>query len=213
MIVKLTVMEKFKLTASEFAKMLGVSTSAVRHQRLKGKLEGQYILKGLKYFYASPPKSRPNIVEVTPHMNPKFHGSAFRPKKYKSQYFKKKNRNVPYDETKYGNAPNGHQLQLTNDIRTKARIDSKLEASDLKYITDDVVLEVKRRKAKALADKVKSSRDQSSLTLASRYSIPQNRQRSTNNYSLPMKGRWYNHESRKMEDHDPPKRKFNYYEI
>ena len=140
MIVKLTVMEKFKLTASEFAKMQGVSTSAVRHQRLKGKLEGQYIKKGLKYFYASPLKSRPNLHKITAHNNPKFtvgdYRSTYTPKKRMSDYFKKKNRNVPYDETKYHNAPNGSQLQLTNDLRAKARIDSKLEASQLKYITD-----------------------------------------------------------------------------
>jgi len=212
MIVKLTVMNKFKLTASEFAKMLGITTSAVRHQRLKGKLEGQYVQKDSKYFYASPVKSRPNIVPVTPYMNPKFNGSAFRPKKYKSQYSKKKNRNVPYDETKYANAPNGSQLQLTNDLRTKARIDSKLAASDLKYITDDVVLEVKRRKAKALADKVKSSRHQSSLN-PDKFYLTNRYQRSSINYASPMKGRWYNHESGQMEDHDPPKKKFNYYEI
>jgi hypothetical protein len=214
MIVKLTVMDKFKLTASEFAKMLGISTSAVRHQRLKGKLEGQYVQKDSKYFYAPPSKSRPNIDKITAHNNPKFTGSIYKPKKYKSQYFKKKNRNVPYDETKYHNAPNGSQLQLTNDLRTKLRIDSKLKASDLEYITDDLVLEIKRKKAKELADKVKSSRDQSSLSPAALYLTPHNRyQRSTNNYSLPMKGRWYNHDSGQMEDHDPPKKKYGYYDI
>jgi len=212
MIVKLTVMEKFKLTAPEFAKMLGVSTSAVRHQRLKGKLEGQYILKGLKYFYASPPKSRPNIVEVTPHMNPKFHGSTFRPKKYKSQYFKKKNRNVPYDETKYHNAPNGSQLQLTNDLRTVARINGKLEASDLKYITDDLVLEVKRKKAKELADKF---RDQRSRSPVSSYLTPASRNRSSSvsGMGMPMKGRWYNHTTKEMDNYDAPKKKYDYYEV
>lgn len=73
-------MSDYKFTASEFAKMLGITTSAVRKQRLKGKLEGQYIKKGSEYFYASPPKSRPNKVEVTPYSNPKFHGSVYRPK-------------------------------------------------------------------------------------------------------------------------------------
>ena len=40
------------------------------------------------------------------------------------------------------------QLQLTNDLRQKARIDAKLKASELEYITDDLVLEVKRKIAK-----------------------------------------------------------------
>ena len=103
-------MDKFKLTPSEFAKMLGISTSAVRHQRINGKLEGQYVQKDSKYFYAPPGKSRPNKVPLTPYSNPKFtvgdHISAYRPKKYKSYYYKKKNRNVTYDQTKYNNAPN-----------------------------------------------------------------------------------------------------------
>ena len=124
-------MDKFKLTASEYAKILGITTSAVRKKRLAGKLEGQYVQKDSKYFYAPPGKSRPNKVEVTPYNNPKFHGSVYRPKKHPSYYFRKKNRNVPYDETRYENAPNGSQLQLTNDLRQKARIDAKLKASEL----------------------------------------------------------------------------------
>ena len=195
-------MDRFKFTASEFAKMLGISTSAVRHQRLKGKLEGQYTKKGSEYFYASPPKSRPNIEQFTAHNNPKFTGSQYRPKKHISQYFKKKNRNVPYDETKYHNAPNGSQLQLTNDLRAKARIDAKLKASDLEYITDDIVLEVKRRKAKELADKVKAQRSLNPV----QFSVSR-----AQSYDLPMTGRWYNHTTGQMEDYSKPKRKFNYY--
>ena len=53
-------MDKFKLTASEYAKILGITTSAVRKKRLAGKLEGQYVQKDSKYFYAPPGKSRPN---------------------------------------------------------------------------------------------------------------------------------------------------------
>jgi len=200
-------MDRFKFTASEFAKMLGISTSAVRHQRLNGKLEGQYTQKDSKYFYASPPKSRPNIDTFTAHNNPKFTGSQYRPKKHISQYFKKKNRNVPYDETKYHNAPNGSQLQLTNDLRAKARIDAKLKASDLEYITDDVVLEVKRRKAKALADKVKVQR---SLSLQPRLDYQRSVSRAQS-YDPPMTGRWYNHVSGKMEDYSPKKKNYNYY--
>ena len=164
----------------------------------------------MKYFYAAPGKSRPIIVQVTPHNNPKFTGSIYKPKKYKSQYSKKKNRNVPYDETKYHNAPNGHQLQLTNDLRTMERIKGKLKASDLEYITDDLVLEVKKRKAQKLADQVKAKRDPRSPSLASSYLTPYSRS-ANRDYSLPMKGKWYNHDTEKMEDHDPPKRKYNYY--
>jgi len=202
-------MDKFKLTAAEFAKMLGISTSAVRHQRLNGKLEGQYVKKDSKYFYAPPGKSRPNKVPVTPYLNPKFtvgdHISAYRPKKYKSYYYKKKNRNVPYDQTKYNNAPNGYQLQLTNDLRTKARIDSKLKASDLEYITDDLVREIQIKKAKEKADRVAKLRDAQKRSIEP---VQFNRLSAYRNLVAPeprMTGRWYNHRDQKMEDYDQPK--------
>ena len=203
-------MDKFKLTASEYAKILGITTSAVRKKRLAGKLEGQYVQKDSKYFYAPPGKSRPNKVEVTPYNNPKFHGSVYRPKKHPSYYFRKKNRNVPYDETRYENAPNGSQLQLTNDLRQKARIDAKLKASELEYITDDLVLEAKRKIAQKKAEKVQRMQDaqRSMLPVYGRSSrVPSSR------YEEPMRGRWYNHATGQMDDYDPPKKKYDYYKI
>ena len=70
-------MDNFKLTASEYAKILGITTSAVRKKRLAGKARRANIFqKDSKYFYAPPGKSRPNKVEVTPYNNPKI--SRFR---------------------------------------------------------------------------------------------------------------------------------------
>ena len=204
-------MDKFKLTASEYAKILGITTSAVRKKRLAGKLEGQYVQKDSKYFYAPPGKSRPNKVEVTPYNNPKFHGSVYRPKKHPSYYFRKKNRNVPYDETRYENAPNGSQLQLTNDLRQKARIDAKLKASELEYITDDLVLEVKRKIAKEKADKVKRLQEGQRRSLLPDYT--RTYREPSAGYNLPMTGRWYNHATQKMEDYSPKKKKYKYYDI
>ena len=206
-------MDNFKLTASEYAKILGITTSAVRKKRLAGKLEGEYLQKDSKYFYRSPGKSRPNKVEVTPYNYKQFtvgdRRSVFRPKKHPSYYYRKKNRDVPYDETRYENAPNGAALQLTNDLRQKARIDAKLKASELEYITDDLVLEVKRKIAKEKADKVKRMQEAQRSSLSPvRYNPV-----SSSRYELPMRGRWYNHATGQMDDYDPPKKKYDYYKI
>ena len=37
---------KYKFNANEFAKLNGITPSALRKRRLSGKLEGQYIKKG-----------------------------------------------------------------------------------------------------------------------------------------------------------------------
>ena len=155
----------FKFTAPEYAKMLGISTSALRHRRRRNNLEGEYVKIGSEYFYKTPPRDRPNIVRFTPHNDPRFlvgdKVSQFRPKKYRSLYDRKggsRRRDVPYDLTGYHNAANGWQLQLTNDLRQKARIDGKLEVSQLNGLTDRVVEQVLKNIAKEKADKIKNAR-------------------------------------------------------
>ncbi len=202
-------MNEFKFNASEYAKMLGISTSAIRKRRLSGKLDGQFEKRNSEYFYKTPPKDRPNKGAVTPYNFKQFtsgdRSSMYRPKKYPSYYSRSTNRsrNVPYDETKYGNAPNGHQLQLTNDMRQKMRIDQKLKASDLEWLTDDLVLEVKRRQARARADKIKQWNEETRKMNAMNSGLERLK------YDPPMTGRWYNHSTGKMEDYDPPKKDYS----
>ena len=90
----------YKLTPKEFADMLKFSTSYIRKLRLAKKLEGWYTVIDGKYFYRVPDKDRPNLVSETPHQNPKFTGSQFRPKKYKSLYYKKKVEDDIYPQQK-----------------------------------------------------------------------------------------------------------------
>jgi len=79
--------QKYKFTASEYAQMCGIGTSALRKRRLKGKLEGQYILENNCYLYA---RHRPIKDVGTPVTGPKF-------------TLKKRRRDVPRDKTKYTN--------------------------------------------------------------------------------------------------------------
>ena len=131
----------YKLTPKEFADMLKFSTSYIRKLRLAKKLEGWYTVIDGKYFYRVPDKDRPNLVSETPHQNPKFTGSRFRPKKYKSLYYKKKGRrrHLPATEdTNYHNARNGWQLEQLNNLRQMARIKGELEKDELLEITPEI---------------------------------------------------------------------------
>ena len=43
-------MNEFKFNAPEYAKLLGISTSAIRKRRLSGKLDGQFEKRNSEYF-------------------------------------------------------------------------------------------------------------------------------------------------------------------
>ena len=205
----------FKFTAPEYAKMLGISTSALRHRRRRNNLEGEYVKIGSEYFYKTPPRDRPNIVRFTPHNDPRFlvgdKVSQFRPKKYRSLYNRKggsRRRDVPYDLTGYHNAANGWQLQLTNDLRQKARIDGKLEVSQLNGLTDRVVEQVLKNIAKEKADKIKNARKvQHDRNDNARRIFISNLPR----YEEKLTGRWYDHSKGEYVDYSKPKKYPEYY--
>ena len=139
----------FKFTPAEYAKMRGITTSAVRKRRLNGLEKNNFKEIGGKYYYRTPEKDRPNIVEVTPHNNPKFHGSVYRPKKTLSQYYKKKKRrrNVEEGKENYHNARNGWQLKQLNDMRKLERLKGELSADGILELRDDIIDIAKARVA------------------------------------------------------------------
>jgi len=121
---------KFKFNAIEFAKLNGITPSALRKRRLSGKLEGQYVEKNGKYFYSNQEADRPIK-------------DSFTPLNSRSTV---KRRNVPDAETNYHKARNGHQLKLTNDLRQLARINRKLNEEQIAEITDDIFELAKQRR-------------------------------------------------------------------
>jgi hypothetical protein len=137
--------------------------------------------------------------------------SQFRPKKYRSQYDRKpysRRRDVPYDLTGYHNAANGWQLQLTNDLRQKARIDGKLEVSQLNGLTDRVVEQVLKNIAKEKADKIKNARKvQHDRNDNARRIFISNLPR----YEEKLTGRWYDHSKGEYVDYSKPKKYPEYY--
>jgi len=126
---------EFKFNASEYAKMLGITTSAVRKRRLQGKLEGEYVKKDSEYFYKSPRGDRPNKDKFTVHVSRS----------------KIRRRNVPEASTMYHKARNGHQLKALNDLRQLTRIKKSLNESQIAEITDDIIEVAKQRRRERLA--------------------------------------------------------------
>ena len=139
----------YKFTPSEYARLRGITTSAVRKRRLNGLEKNNFKEIGGKYFYKKPERDRPNIVEVTPHNNPKFNGSGYRPKKTLSQYYKKKKRrrNVEEGKENYHNARNGWQLKQLNDMRKLERLKGELSADGILELRDDIIDIAKARVA------------------------------------------------------------------
>ena len=91
---------KYKFNANEFAKLNGITPSALRKRRLSGKLEGQYIKKGSDYFYTPSLGHRPNNDQFT----------------LNNSRSKVRRRNVDATNTNYHKVRNGHQFKLTNDL-------------------------------------------------------------------------------------------------
>jgi hypothetical protein len=121
---------KFKFNANEFAKLNGITPSALRKRRLSGKLEGQYIKKGSDYFYTPSLGHRPNNDEFT------LNNSRSKPRR----------RNVSGSDTRYHKVRNGHQFKLTNDLRQLARINKRLDEEGIAEITDDIIEVAQQRK-------------------------------------------------------------------
>jgi hypothetical protein len=161
--------------------MRGITTSAVRKRRLKGLEENNFKKIGSNYYYRTPERDRPNIVEVTPHNNPKFTGSDFRPKKRLKDYYKKKRRrNVPEGEENYHNARNGWQLKQLNDMRKLTRLENDLSEDGILEIKDDIIEVAKQR----VADRKK---EEAKRRASHQSAINEHKNRSLKNY-----GGWIN---------------------
>ena len=161
--------------------MRGITTSAVRKRRLKGLEENNFKKIGSNYYYRTPERDRPNIVEVTPHNNPKFTGSDFRPKKRLKDYYKKKRRrNVPEGEENYHNARNGWQLKQLNDMRKLTRLENDLSEDGILEIKGDIIEVAKQR----VADRKK---EEAKRRASHQSAINEHKNRSLKNY-----GGWIN---------------------
>ena len=126
--------DNFKFTASEYAQMCQISTSALRKRRLAGKLEGQYVLKNNMYLYAAP---RPNKVSATG--------------KSPLSLVRKRRRNVPRNKPKYTRT----HMALANDVKQVARIQRVLREEQIQEITPEIFEVARERHRQKILAKMK----------------------------------------------------------
>jgi len=163
--------KQYKFTASEYAQMCQIGTSALRKRRLAGKLDGQYVLENNCYFYTSP---RPNKDVGTPINNPQFTP-------------KKRRRNVPRHKTKYLR----NHMSVANDVKQMARIQRVLREEQIEEITPELIEMAKERHQQKVLEKVF---DPNPLTEKQR--IDEATQRQNNEWRQNRELRLSNEESR-----------------
>ena len=190
--------EIYKFTPSEYAKMLGITTSALRKRRLKGQLQDLYIEKNGKYFYKTPPKDRPNIAAGTSLL----HGSVFMPKKNK----KRRRHLAATEDTNYHKARNGWQLQQLNNLRQMAKIQGALSKDQLLEITPEIFEIAKERHIKKQRLNAEKRLQESRLSTDAGREEEKWRQqkiyavKADDRFVQSTKGRWYNHITGQYED-------------
>jgi len=186
---------KYKFNASEFAKLIGITTSGVRKRRLSGKLEEQYIQKDSEYFYSAPERDRP-IKET------------FTAKTIHAPQSKKRRRGIADGETLYGKCRNPHQMQAKNDYRTLIRIKGLLTEEEQKKVIPKLIKLAKEEVAK---DKLNILLSPAfiPLPLVNNLKKLQEIDRRASSYKEP--GRWYNHSTNEYENNSNKRHIPEYY--
>jgi len=119
----------YKFTSKEYSDYLGITASALRKRRLKGKLEGLYKVIDGKFMYAAPRPNKENGTGI---------GQGF--------VVKKRRRNVPRHRTQYKSTA----FALANDLKQLARIKKLLNENELEEITPEIFDVAKERRQKRL---------------------------------------------------------------
>ena len=186
---------KYKFNASEFSKLLGITTSGVRKRRLSGKLEGQYIKNNSEYFYSAPERDRPIKETFTSKSNPASQSSARR-------------RHVPDGETNYGKCRNPHKMQQNNDYRSLMRIKGLLTKEEQEKVVPKLIELAKAEVAKEKLN-ILLSPAFTTTPVVNNLKKLQELDRRASSHKEP--GRWYNHSTNEYEVHSTKRHIPEYY--
>lgn len=128
----------FRLTSSEYAKMLGITTEGLRSRRRRGLEDGNFKQIEKVFWWKSPGKDRPIAVEKS-----KMNGG---PRSVKPGS-RKRRRGVMLEgkETNYHNARNGWQLEELNRVRALGKIRDKLGDEVVDEISPELFELAKKR--------------------------------------------------------------------
>ena len=139
----------FRLTSSEYAKLLDLSNEALRSRRRRNMEDGNFKKVGKEFFWKTPVKGRPDIVLAT--TNDRGPGSMIPA----SRTTKRKRRRgivASGGQTNYHNAPNGWQLEQANQIKALGKIRDGLGDEVVDEITPEL-FELAKKKIQAKKDK------------------------------------------------------------
>ena len=114
--------EIFRLTSSEYAKLLDLSNEALRSRRRRNLEDGNFKKVGKEYFWKTPVRGRPDMVVAAANDR----GSKALLPVAKSLKRKRRRGTMKTGDTNYHNAPNGWQLEQLNRIRALGKIREEL---------------------------------------------------------------------------------------
>ena len=114
--------EIFRLTSSEYAKLLDLSNEALRSRRRRNLEDGNFKKVGKEYFWKTPVRGRPDMVVAAANDR----GSKALLPVAKSLKRKRRRGAMKTGDTNYHNAPNGWQLEQLNRIRALGKIREEL---------------------------------------------------------------------------------------
>tara|TARA_R110000787_G_scaffold112512_1_gene221428 strand:+ start:2543 stop:3382 length:840 start_codon:yes stop_codon:yes gene_type:complete len=135
----------FRLTSSEYAKLLDLSNEALRSRRRRNLEDGNFIKIGKEFFWKTPVRGRPDMVLATANDRGLKYGIPG------SRSLKRKRRrgSMKTGDTNYHNAPNGWQLEQLNQVRALGKIRDGLGDD----VVDELSLEMFELAKKKLAKK------------------------------------------------------------
>ena len=151
--------DEYRLTSSEYAKILGISCEALRSRRRR-QIETNYIRDDYGNYWWK--NDRPNGGAVNENDHPKKNG-LFRDPGAKKIDTRKRRRGVHESgsETNYHNAKNGWQLEELNLMRKYAKLDKDLAKTDISKDDVEEFLKVaKENKRKKIEKKLKESQEE-----------------------------------------------------
>ena len=131
--------QTFRLTSDEYSRILGISTEALRSRRRRGQEDGNFKKIGKVFWWKSPGKDRPTIVDQRSN-----------DRRSLSPVARKRRRGVLEKglPTNYHNANNGWQLEELNRVRALGKIRDQLGDEVVDEITPELFELAKKNVAK-----------------------------------------------------------------
>ena len=125
----------FRLTSSEYGKLIGITNEALRSRRRRNLEDGNFKKVGKEYFWKTPVRGRPDIELAAANdrgLKYVIPGSGSLKRKRRRGVMKRG------ESTNYHNAPNGWQLEQANQIKALGKIRDGLGDEVVDEITPEL---------------------------------------------------------------------------